>query len=264
MQTSTFRRLLSRIDFLALAFVTALSLGATAANAQATRTWVSGVGDDANPCSRTAPCQTFASAISKTATGGEIDVLDPGGFGTVTITKSILLDGSTGAVGSILFSAQTGIIINAGPTGVVILRNLTLNGAGTTKGPTAINVIKAAKVFIENVKIQNTAVSGITVQSGAGAQVFVQNTSFMNTGTDPLDPTTYDSAAILVKDANSVVYLSNSSIFGSNKAFGTGGDGAPQTASGGKIISYNNNRYVGNGTTAVPDTSEPTQIIYER
>jgi hypothetical protein len=59
------------------------------ANAQATRTWVSGVGDDANPCSRTAPCKTFAGAISKTAAGGEINVLDPGGFGAVTITKSI-------------------------------------------------------------------------------------------------------------------------------------------------------------------------------
>src|SRR5882724_11080869 len=61
------------------------------ANAQATRTWVSGVGDDANPCSRTAPCKTFAGAISKTAGGGEINVLDPGGFGGVTITKSITI-----------------------------------------------------------------------------------------------------------------------------------------------------------------------------
>ena len=59
------------------------------AAAQATRTWVSGTGDDANPCSRTAPCKTFAGAISKTAAGGEISVLDPGGFGAVTITKSI-------------------------------------------------------------------------------------------------------------------------------------------------------------------------------
>src|SRR5712691_3114554 len=63
------------------------------AQAQATRTWVSGVGDDANPCSRTAPCKTFAGAISKTAACGEISVLDPGGFGAVTITKSITIDG---------------------------------------------------------------------------------------------------------------------------------------------------------------------------
>src|SRR6059036_2342289 len=86
---------------------------ASIAQAQATRTWVSGVGDDVNPCSRTAPCKTFAGAISKTATGGEIDCLDPGGFGAVTITKSITIDGTHGAgFGSILASAVTGVIIN--------------------------------------------------------------------------------------------------------------------------------------------------------
>src|SRR5688500_2946121 len=64
---------------------------AAPAQAQATRTWVSGVGDDANPCSRTAPCKTFAGAISKTAAAGEINCLDPGGFGGLTITKSIMI-----------------------------------------------------------------------------------------------------------------------------------------------------------------------------
>jgi len=72
-----------------------LLLGSTLLNAQATRTWVSGVGDDANPCSRTAPCKTFAGAISKTAEGGEINALDPGGYGAVTITKSITIDGGS-------------------------------------------------------------------------------------------------------------------------------------------------------------------------
>src|SRR3954453_7767352 len=67
-------------------------LAAAPAYAQATRTWVSGVGDDANPCSRTAPCKTFAGAISKTAINGEINCLDPGGFGALTITKSITVD----------------------------------------------------------------------------------------------------------------------------------------------------------------------------
>src|SRR6267378_6234494 len=86
---------------------------ASLAQAQATRTWVSGVGDDVNPCSRTAPCKTFAGAISKTAACGEIDALDPGGFGAVTITKSITIDG-TGTFASILASGQNGIIINAG------------------------------------------------------------------------------------------------------------------------------------------------------
>src|SRR5882672_8393711 len=70
---------------------------ASLAQGQATRTWVSGVGDDVNPCSRTAPCKTFAGAISKTAEGGEIDVLDPGGYGAVTITKAMTIDGGHGS-----------------------------------------------------------------------------------------------------------------------------------------------------------------------
>src|SRR5438034_1930480 len=88
---------------------------ASLAHAQATRTWVSGVGDDANPCSRTAPCKTLAGAISKTAVKGEINVLDPGGFGAVTITKSISIEAS-GAMAGVLVSGTNGIIINAGTT----------------------------------------------------------------------------------------------------------------------------------------------------
>src|SRR3954452_23540014 len=101
---------------------------AATANAQATRTWVSGVGDDANPCSRTAPCKTFSGAISKTATAGEINCLDPGGFGTITITKAITLN-CTGTLGSILASGVPGVTINATAAGSrVVLRNLQING----------------------------------------------------------------------------------------------------------------------------------------
>src|SRR5256885_14784300 len=99
------------------------------AQAQATRTWVSGVGDDANPCSRTAPCKTFAGAISRTADGGEIDALDPGGYGAVTITKSITIDGNNTTAG-ILAAGTNGIIINAAGIDVT-LRGLTINGAGS-------------------------------------------------------------------------------------------------------------------------------------
>src|SRR5499427_939023 len=95
------------------------------ASAQASRTWVSGVGDDANPCSRTAPCKTFAGAISKTAPGGEIDCLDPGGFGAVTIQKSITIDcGAT--LGSILAALTNGINVSAGTADVVRIRNLSI------------------------------------------------------------------------------------------------------------------------------------------
>src|ERR1700683_2759930 len=101
-----------------------VGLAIAPAHAQATRTWVSGVGDDANPCSRTAPCKTFAGAISKTATGGEIDNLDQGGYGALTITKSITIDGGGGNIASVLTVGTPGITINAGSTAVVTLRNL--------------------------------------------------------------------------------------------------------------------------------------------
>src|SRR6187397_3462678 len=105
--------------------LSALLLYSAPASAQATRTWVSGVGDDVNPCSRTAPCKTFAGAISKTANNGEINCLDPGGFGAVTITKSITID-CTGTMGGILASSTTGILVNAAGVNVV-LRGLSIN-----------------------------------------------------------------------------------------------------------------------------------------
>ena len=110
-----------------LAVVACTFLGVSLASAQASRTWVSGVGDDANPCSRTAPCKTFAGAISRTAAGGEISVLDPGGFGTVTITKSITISG-VGENASILGSTTNGINISAGVNDVVTLHNIQING----------------------------------------------------------------------------------------------------------------------------------------
>src|SRR5215470_10792529 len=111
-----------------LACLAIVLLGTKLLSAQATRTWVSGVGDDANPCSRTAPCKTFAGAISKTAPGGEIDALDPGGFGGVTITKSMTLDGGGGQVASTLVAGTAGIVVAAQPGDVVIIRNVRLNG----------------------------------------------------------------------------------------------------------------------------------------
>jgi Right handed beta helix region len=149
---------------------------ASVAQAQATRTWVSGVGDDANPCSRTAPCKTFAGAISKTATGGEISVLDPGGFGAVNIVKSITINGD-GTLAGILAAGTTGIIINATSTSVVTIRNISIHGAGTgTKG---IRILGAAKVNIENCSIQGFTLQGIDIAPSIAAlamQVNIINT----------------------------------------------------------------------------------------
>src|SRR3954469_22091938 len=106
--------------------IASMLLGVTAARAQATRTWVSGIGNDADPCSRTAPCKTFAGALSKTQAGGEINVLDPGGFGAVTITKALTIS-ADGVTAGIVVSGTNGIIVNAGTNDVVTLRGLDID-----------------------------------------------------------------------------------------------------------------------------------------
>src|SRR5436305_9470787 len=134
-----------------LAVLFAIFAATVPANAQATRTWVSGVGDDANPCSRTAPCKTFAGAISKTASGGEINVLDPGGFGAVTITKSITIS-SEGFEAGVLVSGTNAIVVNALATDTVVLRGLDIEGLGTSldgiKVLGALGALHAAKCTV--------------------------------------------------------------------------------------------------------------------
>lgn len=148
---------------------------ASIAQAQATRTWVSGVGDDANPCSRTAPCKTFAGAISKTAPSGEIDVLDPGGFGALTITKSITIDGGEGQVAGVLVSGTNGIVIAAGANDVVTIRNLDIDGLGT--GLDGIKVISAKSVHVDHCQIYGFSTNAIDV--AIGTQAFL-STLFVN------------------------------------------------------------------------------------
>ena len=177
--------------YLKLPIVSAiLVLGAATLHAQATRTWVSGVGDDVNPCSRTAPCKTFAGAISKTAEGGEISVLDPGGYGTLTITKAITVDGGTGSGwASVLNSATTGFTVNVtGGThvndAVVILRNITVNGASqspSAAGINAINHIKAAQLIVEKCIFENQSTTGITESLATSAVLRVNDCYFDNT-----------------------------------------------------------------------------------
>ena len=152
------------------------------AQAQATRTWVSGVGDDANPCSRTAPCKTFAGAISKTAPAGEIDVLDPGGFGAITITKSISIE-AEGVIAGILVSGTNGIVVAAGPNDVVTLRGLTIEGIGT--GLNGIRFSSGAALHVENCTIRGFTQQGIDYAPAAGATsaLFVKDTKIRdNTG----------------------------------------------------------------------------------
>jgi len=168
---------MSKNSFMATIAVIVFATGL--ASGQASRTWVSGVGDDANPCSRTAPCKTFAGAISKTAAGGEIDALDPAGFGAVTITKAITIDGGGGQVASVLVSGTNGIVVQAGASDVVILRNLRINGIGT--GINGVRFLSGKSLFIENCNIFGFTTNGIDIAS-SGGQVFVTNTSSDSNG----------------------------------------------------------------------------------
>ena len=176
------RRIAAALSCGTFAVMLALLLAATPAHAQASRTWVSGVGDDANPCSRTAPCKTFAGAISKTAAGGEIDCLDPGGFGAVTITKSITIDGG-GTLGSVLVSGTNAI--NVSGAGIIVrLRNLSLEGIGT--GLVGINATNVTALFIENCTIANFNAGpalGINFAPSTNPSVLVvSNTTLDNNG----------------------------------------------------------------------------------
>jgi hypothetical protein len=166
-----------------LVFVLIMLVGfCNLAAAQATRTWVSGVGDDANPCSRTAPCKTFAGAISKTAAGGLIDVLDPGGFGGVTITKSITIE-SDGAIGSVGVSGTNGITINAAVTDTVTLRGLKIAGLGAASpGTTGIKVLQVGGLVVENLVIENFSSAGIEFAPSNAATLNVRDTIVRNSG----------------------------------------------------------------------------------
>jgi hypothetical protein len=147
------------------------------AMAQATRTWVSGVGDDVNPCSRTAPCKTFAGAIAKTAAGGEISVLDPGGYGGVTITKAITINGR-GTLAGVLVSGTNGIVVNAGVNDVVVLRSLDVNGIGT--GTNGVHFVAGKALHVEDCDIYGFAGQGINFAPAGDSQLFVDRTRIRN------------------------------------------------------------------------------------
>lgn len=193
--------------------LTVLLLAAPAAlQAQATRTWVSGVGDDANPCSRTAPCKTFAGAISKTAAGGEISVLDPGGFGAVTITKAISIIAEDSGEGGLLAAGTNGVIVNAGPADVVTLRGLVIEGAGT--GLNGIRFLAGKALNVEDCVIADFRASsagnghGISFRPSGASQLYVvdtvvENNGIGNTGGGVLiQPTGAGSATAVLKNVS--------------------------------------------------------------
>jgi len=145
------------------------------AHAQATRTWVSGVGDDANPCSRTAPCKTFAGAISKTAAGGEINCLDPGGFGTVTVIKSMTIS-CEGVTAGVLASGVNGVNFNGGAADVLYLKGLDFEGINKSIQPAGVNGISfntGLALHVEDCSIRDFSTFGINVVTSTNNAKFV-------------------------------------------------------------------------------------------
>ncbi len=179
------------------ALFVAILVCSSQAQAQATRTWVSGVGDDANPCSRTAPCKTFAGAISKTAASGEISVLDPGGYGAVTITKSITINGY-GQIAGILAAGTNGIIVNAGVNDKVVIKNISLVGAGT--GLDAIRFLAGNQLTVENVQISNFTGDGIEAALTNSGRLYVKDTNITSCATSGIKVATTAGVAIASLD----------------------------------------------------------------
>src|SRR4051812_2836076 len=181
-------------------------LASAPASAQATRTWVSGVGDDANPCSRTAPCKTFSGAMSKTATGGEINCLDPAGFGGVTLIKALTLN-CPYTLGSILVAGGPGITVNAAATHNITIRGIHLTGINqtATPGTIGIRILAAASVSIEDSVISNFSQQGIADQRTAGnTKLFIRNTVISNNTSSGISLTATNTNNVEIENVSSI------------------------------------------------------------
>lgn len=216
--------------------------------AQASRTWVSGVGDDANPCSRTTPCKTFAGAIAKTAPAGEIDCLDPGGFGAVTITKSITID-CTGTFGSVLVAGTNAIVVSAGANDRVILRGLSLNGSGS--GLSGIRFLTGAQLSIEKCFVFGFTGNGIDAELSGSGNVSIAN-SYITGGNKGIFVTATAVSVVSVKNtsitraligfeaqANVVAIVTNTEIVAATNS-AVKASGASQVGIDSSTLSFNN------------------------
>ncbi len=260
------------IAAMGLAF--SLLVGVSGANAQASRTWVSGVGDDANPCSRTAPCKTFAGAISKTAACGEIDALDPGGFGAVTITKGITLDGGGGQVASILVAGTNGINVNVtDPTCTKVqLRNLSIQGLGpsASAGINGVNVI-AGFLTVEHVTIENFSNDCINFQPSVHASLVVDDSNFeacahagVETGTSGGGVNRVNiNRSTLQKNGIGISLLSASDVTVMDSMISVNGLGGVETASATSQVSLVRDTVTNNQVFGVYATNSGVAILSE-
>ncbi len=231
---------------------------ALAAQGQATRTWVSGVGDDVNPCSRTAPCKTWAGAISKTASGGIIDALDPGGFGALTITKPMTLEGN-GTLASTLHSGVNGIIVNitSGTNRNVVLRNILIDGSGITIGTNGVRFIAGDSLLVEGCSIHTDSATGIDFENDLGiGQLIVRNTVITSTTTGILIKPQAAASAARASIQDSLISGCTTGIRAEDKAnvnvyqsrVSGNTDGVLSFAAGGigTVVTVNNSQIAGN------------------
>jgi hypothetical protein len=252
---------MKRISLVLSLICTALFLAPTVAQAQATRTWVSGVGDDANPCSRTAPCRTFPGAISKTAAGGEIDTLDPGSFASVTIVKAITIASEGSGEAGILTSGTNGVTINAGANDVVVLRGLEIDGGPTGSNSLAgVKFIAGKALFVQNCQIRNfTGPSpngygiSFTPSTGGGtAALYVQHTNLMQNGTGGTG------GGIFVQPTGTpVVTVSVDDSQASNNGFGIRTD-STQMSGGGIQLAVTDSETNGNASAGIATVAAVT------
>ena len=239
--------------------VSAVSFLSTAsAQAQASRTWVSGVGDDVNPCSRTAPCKTFAGAISKTAARGEINCLDPAGFGAVTITKAITID-CEHTLGSILAAGTNGVVVNVQAADKVTLIGLRIEGFGT--GLNGIRMVGAGSVDIFNSRIRGFTNNAISVAGAANAGVLVEDTTLSNSlgGIEVNGAGGVSNAAVLnrvtmIRNKDFAVKVGATSIAILNESVLAGSTASIIAVAGATVQSYGNNviRNAGAPTATIP------------
>ena len=239
-----------------------LALATQTASAQATRTWVSGVGNDANPCSRTAPCKTFAGAMPKTATNGEINCIDPGSFGAVTITKAISIVCQYTEAGALGTLGSNAIVVNAPADAAVYLSGIDLHGANS--GLNGVRFIAGKSLTIENSLIRNfggTNGQGVLFAPSGTSSLSISNTSILSNGslatgggvliaptgagiaTATLERVRVNHNAgggIVINGASTVMIVDSTVTYNAN--FGI------RTASGSPIVRVGNTTITGNGT----------------
>jgi hypothetical protein len=251
--------MLTRLALLLVAALAVVVMHGPPARAQALRTWVAHDGDDVNPCSATAPCKTFAGAISKTAPGGQITALNPGGYGSVTITKSISLE-ARGTGGGVVTQGTNGIVIAAGPNDVVHIDGLIIDGAGSSL--TGVSVISGSTVLLSECVIRNYRGNpglGISIAPTASTTVVITDCAVTGNGVG-ISVTPNGGAAQVILDRVSVNGNAGSGVLADgqsavvrlNASTISGNATGLAAANGGSILSFGNNAVSGNTTDGAP------------